>query len=196
MSTLTSTPVLTTGLRGSRVRDLALVLGGTGFIALSAQVAIPLPFSPVPVTGQTFAVLLTGATLGVGLGAASTVLYFAAALAGLPVLAPTETGTHLTGAAVLSMPTLGYVLGFIAASTLVGRLAERGFTRTPVRTAAAMVLGNLAIYGFGLLWLQHALSASWSDTVAWGLTPFLIGDALKVLLAAGLLPAAWKLLRA
>ena len=196
MSTLTSTPVLTTGLRGSRVRDLALVLGGTAFIALSAQVSIPLPFSPVPVTGQTFAVLLTGATLGAGLGAASTTLYFAAALAGLPVLAPTETGTHLTGAAVLSMPTLGYVVGFVVASALVGRLAERGFTRTPLCTAAAMVLGNLAIYALGLAWLQHALSASWTDAVTWGLTPFLIGDALKVLFAAGLLPAAWKLLRA
>ena len=95
MATATSTRVLTTSLRGSSVRDLALVVAGAAFIAVSAQVSIPLPFSPVPVTGQTFAVLLTGAALGASLGVAATGLYLAAALAGLPVLAPTETGGHL-----------------------------------------------------------------------------------------------------
>lgn len=195
MAAVSSTRVLSAGLRGTWVRDLALVVGGTLFIAVSAQISIPLPFSPVPLTGQTFAVLLTGAVLGSGLGLASTALYLAAALAGLPVLSPTETGTHLTGTAVLSMPTLGYVIGFMLASLAVGTLAERGYSRTPLRTVLAMVVGNVIIYSLGLLWLQHALAASWSDTIAWGLTPFLIGDALKVALAAGLLPAAWSFVR-
>lgn len=195
MATVSSTRVLTTGLRGTWVRDLALVVGGTLFIAVSAQVSIPLPFSPVPVTGQTFAVLLTGAVLGGNLGLASTALYLAAALAGMPVLAPTEDGAHLTGTAVLAMPTLGYVVGFMLASLLVGALAERGSSRTPLRTVATMLAGNAVIYTFGLLWLQHVLAASWSDAIAWGMTPFLIGDAVKIALAAGLLPAAWSFVR-
>lgn len=195
MATISSTRVLTSGLRGTWVRDLALVVGGTAFIALSAQVSIPLPFSPVPLTGQTFAVLLTGAALGSTLGLTSTALYLAAALAGLPVLAPTAEGAHLTGSAVLSMPTLGYVVGFMVASLIVGSLAGRGFTQTPLRTVATMLVGNVIIYSLGLLWLQRALSASWSDALAWGLTPFLVGDAVKIALAAGLLPAAWSFVR-
>jgi biotin transport system substrate-specific component len=195
MATATSTRVLTTSLRGSWVRDLALVVAGAAFIAVSAQVSIPLPFSPVPVTGQTFAVLLTGAALGASLGVAATGLYLAAALAGLPVLAPTETGGHLTGSAVLTMPTLGYVVGFMAASAAVGTLAARGLTRSPLGTVAAMLVGNVVIYGLGLIWLRHALSASWSDAIAWGLTPFLVGDAVKIALAVGVLPAAWSFVR-
>ena len=195
MATATSTRVLTTSLRGSWVRDLALVVAGAAFIAVSAQVSIPLPFSPVPVTGQTFAVLLTGAALGASLGVAATGLYLAAALAGLPVLAPTETGGHLTGSAVLTMPTLGYVVGFMAASAAVGTLAARVLTRSPLGTVAAMLVGNVVIYGLGLIWLRHALSASWSDAIAWGLTPFLVGDAVKIALAVGVLPAAWSFVR-
>ncbi len=191
----TATRVLATNFRGTWVRDAVLVAAATSFIAVSAQVAIPLPFSPVPLTGQTLAVLLTGAALGTSLGTASIALYVALALAGMPVLAPTADGLHNTGAAVLSSPTLGYLVGFFAASAIVGSLAQRGFTRTPGRTVVSMVLGNIAIYSLGLLWLHHALSASWANTIAWGLTPFLVGDAVKVALAAGLLPAAWKLIR-
>ena len=190
-----ATAVLTTGLRGTWVRDLALVLGGTAFIAAIAQVAVPLPLSPVPLTGQTLAVLLTGATLGAQLASASTMLYLAAALAGVPVFAPTEAGTHITGTEVLRMPTLGYVVGFIVAAFIVGKLAERGLTRSVSGTVLAMIVGNLAIYSLGLVWLQRTLSATWADAFAWGLTPFLLGDAVKVLLAAGLLPAAWRLVR-
>ena len=191
----TATRVLTTNLRGTWVRDAVLVASAAAFISVSAQVAIPLPFSPVPLTGQTLAVLLTGAALGTSLSLASIALYVALALVGMPVLAPTAEGLHNTGAAVLSSPTLGYVAGFFAASALVGALAEHGFTRTPVRTAAAMVAGNIAIYSLGLVWLHHALAASWANTIAWGLTPFLIGDAVKIAVAAGLLPAVWKFLR-
>ena len=195
MTAITAPRVLASPLRGSWLRDAALVVGATAFIALSAQVALPLPFTPVPLTGQTLAVLLTGAALGSSLGLAANSLYLALALAGLPVLAPTAEGTHITGSAVLAMPSLGYVAGFLAASYAVGHLAERGFTRTPLRTAIAMVIGNAVIYVFGVAWLAHALDAGIRDAVAWGLTPFLIGDAVKVALAAGLLPAAWRLLR-
>lgn len=191
----TATRVLTTNLRGTWVRDAVLVASAAAFISVSAQVAVPLPFSPVPLTGQTLAVLLTGAALGTSLGMASIALYVALALVGMPVLAPTAEGLHNTGAAVLSSPTLGYVAGFFAASALVGALAERGFTRTPLRTAAAMVAGNIAIYSLGLVWLHHALATSWANALAWGLTPFLVGDAVKIAVAAGLLPAVWKFLR-
>ena len=192
---MAATGVLTTSLRGSRVRDAALVLGATAFIAISAQLSIRLPFTPVPITGQTLAVLLTGAALGTTLALASTSLYLALALGGLPVLTPTATGAHLTGSAVLSAPTLGYVVGFIAAAWLVGALAERGLSTSPLRVVATMVAGNAVIYTLGLLWLHHALSASWANTFAWGMTPFLIGDAVKIAIAAGLLPTAWRFVR-
>lgn len=195
MTSTTASRVLAADLRGTWARDAALVTGGALFIAASAQIAIPLPFTPVPLTGQTLAVLLTGAALGSTLGLASNALYFALALIGLPVLAPTAEGTHISGTAVLSMPSLGYVIGFLAASFGVGQLAERGFTRTPLRSAVAMVAGNIVIYAFGVVWLQHALQATWADALAWGATPFLIGDAIKVAIAAALLPTCWKFIR-
>lgn len=195
MATAVSTRVLATPLRGTWVRDLALVVAATAGIAASAQIAIPLPFSPVPLTGQTFAVLLAGATLGTSLGLASTALYFALALAGLPVLAPTAAGVHVTGAALFAHPSLGYVIGFLLASALTGALAERGFTRTPLRVVAAMLAGNLAIYTIGVLWLGHVTGGTFAQLMTWGVTPFLVGDALKIALAAGILPSAWALSR-
>jgi len=195
MTSITAPRVLAAPLRGTWVRDAALVSGAALFIAASAQVSIPLPFTPVPLTGQTLAVLLTGAALGSSLGLASTALYFALALVGAPVLAPAADGSHTAGSAVLSTPLLGYIVGFMAASFIVGRLAERGFTRTPLRTAVAMVAGNAAIYALGVAWLQHALGTGWSSAIALGMTPFLIGDAIKVAIAAGLLPTAWKFIR-
>ncbi len=195
MALQATTGVITSPFRGTRVRDAGLVITGALFIALSAQVAIPLPFTPVPLTGQTLAVLLTGAALGSTLGLASTGLYLALALFGFPVLAATSTGGHLTGIAVLSSPTLGYVVGFMLSSLVVGALANRGLSQTPLGVVLAMVAGNLAIYAAGLLWLHHAINVSWSQTVALGLTPFLIGDAIKIAIAAGLLPAAWRFVR-
>mgnify|MGYP006271765003 CR=1 FL=1 len=177
------------------LRDLALVVGGTAAIALSAQVSIPLWFTPVPLTFQTLAVLATGAALGTWRSLTSTALYLVAAVAGLPVLAPKEDGGHVTGSAVFAMPSLGYVLGFIVAGALVGKLAEAGFTRTPLRTASAMVLGNLAIYAIGVPVLKLVTGADWASAVSWGLTPFIIGDLIKVAIAAGAFPAAWALVR-
>ena len=195
MTTITAPRVLTSGLRGSVRRDAALTATTTLILAVSAQVAVRLPFSPVPITGQTLAVLLAGAALGPSLAAASSSLYIALALAGLPVLAPTADGGHLTGTAVLGSPTLGYIAGFLAASVVVGFLAERGLTHTVRGTVTSMLIGNAVIYGLGLTWLHHALGASWSTTLAWGMTPFLIGDAVKIAIAAGLLPSVWRLVR-
>lgn len=193
-ATLTQPRVLVDNLPKSLVRDIALVIGGALFIAMAAQVALPLPFSPIPLTLQTFAVLATGAALGSRRGLASASLYLALAFAGLPVLAPTADGSHLTGSAILGSPTLGYVLGFAVAAALVGRIAERGFTRTPLRTAAAMVFGNFVIYAFGVPVLAAATGVDTLTALQWGLYPFLIGDLIKIVAAAGLFPAAWHLL--
>lgn len=186
--------VLVETVRIPLVRDFVLILAAVGVIAASAQIAIPLPFSPVPLTGQTLGVLVSVASLGAWRGLSATVLYLGAALAGFAVLAPTADGSHVTGLAVLAMPSLGYLLGFIVASVVVGRLAEAGFTRTFRRTVVAMTLGNLVIYAIGLTVLQASTGASLGTTLEWGLYPFVIGDALKILLAAGLLPSAWQLL--
>ena len=174
--------------RSALLYDAALVLGASLVIALSAQVAIQLPFSPVPITGQTMAVLLVGALLGSRRGALAVLAYIAEGLAGLPVFAGGAAGlTRLFG------PTGGYLVGFVAAAFLVGWLAERGWDRRFGTTLAAMTLGNLAIYGVGAVWLAvfvGGVSRAWSL----GVVPFLPGDAIKIVLAAVLLPGGWKLL--
>jgi biotin transport system substrate-specific component len=177
------------------VRNIVLVVGAAVFVALSAQIAIPLPFTPVPVTGQTFAVLLSAAALGSLRGVASMLLYLAMALVGLPVLAPTADGGHVTGTAVFSVPSFGYVVGFVVAAAVVGYLAERGATRTPLRTAGLMVAGNVVIYAVGVSWLKFSVGVTWATALSLGLTPFLVGDLLKIALAAGLLPLTWAALK-
>lgn len=180
--------VLADVLPGAAVRDAILVFSGAIFVALSAMVVIPLPWTPVPVTGQTFAVLLTGAALGSIRGLLAMAVYMAGGLAGIGWYA--DGATAFTEAGTLT-PSFGYIVGFVLAGALVGRLAERGWTRTPWATAAAMVLGNVVIYGVGVTWLKFALGAGWGQALEWGLTPFLGGDALKIVLAAGLFPAVW-----
>lgn len=171
----------------SAVRNAILVVTGALFVGLAAQVVVPLPFTPVPVTGQTFAVLLTAAALGMWRAIASMSLYAVAGLAGVPWFAG---GSAAFSAGVLTV-SFGYVVGFIAAAGLVGYLAQRGATRTALRTAGLMVLGNIVIYAVGVVWLAVAISVPLSTAVELGLTPFLIGDAIKVALAAGLFPLAW-----
>lgn len=180
--------VLADAIPRSAARNALLVIGGAAFVGLSAQVAIPLPFTPVPLTGQTFAVLLTAAALGMWRGVASMSLYAVAGLAGVPWFAGGSSAFQ-GGALVASF---GYVLGFIAAAALVGWLAERGATRTALRTAGLMVLGNVVIYAIGATWLANAIGVSLQKAVELGVTPFLVGDALKVALAAGLFPLAWR----
>lgn len=169
-------------------RETVLILGGAAFVGLAAQIAVPLPFTPVPVTGQTFAVLLAGGALGARRAVISMGVYLLAALAGVPWLA--EQSTALRSGALV--PSFGYVIGFVAAAGLAGWLAQRGWTRTAARTAGVFVLGNLVIYGFGLAWLALSLDISLAKAVSLGLTPFLLGDALKIAAAAALFPAAWQ----
>ena len=182
--------VLADVLPGEWLRDLALVAGYAGFTGLAAQVAIPLPFTPVPVTGQTFAVLLGAAALGwqrafLGMG-----LYLAAGLAGVPWFSQWSGGTG-----TLSSASFGYIVGFVVAAALVGRLAAGGFDRTPARVVLTMVAGNLVIYAFGLPWLMASVHVGVAKAIDLGVTPFLGGDAIKIALAAGLLPSAWALVR-
>lgn len=183
--------VLAESIHSAWIRDVVLVAFSVAFIAGAAQVSIPLPFSPVPLTGQTFAVLLTCASLGAWRSVVSTSMYLALAIAGLPVLAPQADGSHISGISVLGMASTGYLLGFIVAAMLVGRLSEGGWSKSPLRAAAIMALGNAVIYAMGVPVLQAITGANWATAFEWGLYPFLIGDAIKIALAAGLLPAAW-----
>lgn len=172
----------------SLLADAALAVGFALFTALMAQIVIPLPFTPVPITGQTFAVLLTGALLGSRLGVASMVLYVALGAVGLPFFAG---GAH--GLQVVLGATGGYLLGFIAADLVVGRLAERRWDRRLPRSLYTMLAGEGLIYAFGLFGLGLALH--WpSNLLQLGLLPFLIGDAVKLVAAALLLPLAWRIL--
>lgn len=172
---------------GVRVRHLALVLAGTMLIVLAAQVKFYLPGNPfVPVTGQTFAVLLAGGALGFRRGIASTVLYLALGLIGLPVFAD---GKH--GFEIIRGVTGGYLIGFVVAAAVVGRLAELGWDRNVLGSIGAMVLGSTLIYAVGVPWLAVSTGQPLSWAIANGLTPFLTGDILKLALAAGAFPAAW-----
>ncbi|WP_077192435.1 biotin transporter BioY [Streptomyces lydicus] len=168
----------------ARVRDAALVVGGAALTGLAAQIAVPVPGSPVPVTGQTFATLLVGASLGAGRGLLSLALYALAGLAGLPWFAGATSGAGAT---------FGYIVGMLLAAGLVGALARRGGDRGVLRTAATMAAGTAVIYGVGVPYLALSMHMSLGQAAAVGLVPFLIGDALKAALAMGALPTAWKL---
>jgi len=179
--------VLADVIPGGLVRDAALVLGGAGFIGLLAQWAIPLGFTPIPLSLGTFAVLLTGAALGAGRGLASVGIYVLAGMAGMPWFAEHRSGW--------GFPSFGYLIGFILAATLVGALASRGGDRTVLKTIGLMVLGNLVIYAVGVPYLAANTGMDLSTAIEKGLTPFLLGDGLKIAAAAGLLPGAWALVR-
>ncbi len=173
----------------SWLRDLILIVLGALCVAALAQVEIPLPFTPVPITGQTFGVLLVGAVLGSKRGAASLASYLAMGLFGLPFFAG---GAH--GLKIVLGATGGYLIGFIVAAYFVGLLAERGLERSIRTSILPFLAGTLIIYVCGVAWLTVVLG-SFSKAVAAGLLPFLIGDALKLVAASVTLPAAWKLVR-
>lgn len=174
--------VLADLLAGDRVRDLLLVAGFTLAIAVGAQVAVPLPGTPVPVTAQTLVVLLGAAALGRDRAVVGTLGYLALGMAGIPWFA-------VTGGA-----TFGYTVGFVVAAAVVGGLASRGGDRTVVQATGLMVLGNLVIYVLGVGWLAVAIDVGVGEAVSLGMVPFLVGDALKIAVAALALPTAWHLL--
>ncbi|RFC74302.1 biotin transporter BioY [Streptomyces sp. AcE210] len=176
--------VLAELLPASRTRDIALVLGGAALTGIAAQIAVPVPGSPVPVTGQTFAALLVGTALGARRGFLSLAVYALVGMAGMPWFAQGTSGA--------SSASFGYVIGMLLASTVVGALARRGGDRSVLRTAGTMVLGSAIIYAVGVPYLAAATGMTFTQAVAAGLTPFLIGDAVKAALAMGVLPTAWK----
>lgn len=173
--------------RQSLIRSAALIVAGAGLIALSAQVSFPLPFTPVPVTGQTFAVLLVGASLGTAQGGASALLYVLLGIAGAPVYAHGAEGW-----AVITGASGGYLISYPFAAALTGRLAEKRWDRRFSSAVGAMLTGNVLIYLFGLPWLAVVLNTNLEKTLDYGLYPFVPGDTFKLYLAAALLPAAWR----
>ncbi|MGW0672168.1 biotin transporter BioY [Streptomyces sp. NPDC002746] len=194
MSTAAAAPVRTGAvladlLPAARHRyavDTALVLGGAVLTGIAAQIAVPVPGSPVPVTGQTFAALLVGTALGARRGFLALAVYALVGMAGMPWFSAGSSGP---GGA-----SFGYVLGMLLAATVVGGLARRGGDRSVLRTAGTMVLGSAIIYSVGVPYLALSTGMSASAAIAAGLTPFLLGDALKAVLAMGALPASWKLI--
>ena len=178
--------LMTPSAATSAVTKAALVVFGSLLLAVSAQFKIPL--YPVPVTGQTLVVLLIGMTYGPRLGGITLAAYLFEGALGLPVFAG-----GAAGAAVLMGPTAGYLFGFLLAAIAMGYLAERGMGRTVVSTIAAMVIGNCVVYLCGALWLADFIG--FSQAIVMGVLPFLYGDALKLVVAAGLMPWAWRAVR-
>jgi biotin transport system substrate-specific component len=171
----------------SLTRNCLLVIGTSLLLALSAQIAIPLPFSPVPVTSQTLVVLLAGAVLGSRLGTLSVLVYIAEGAIGLPFFAKGGAGL-----AYLRGLTGGYLLGFVVAAFVIGFLVEGGLGRKFSTAVFAMVVGNVLLYCFGVLWLKSALNISISRSLAIGLYPFILGDLYKIGIASTLLPKLWS----
>jgi biotin transport system substrate-specific component len=169
------------------LRDLSLILLGSLFVAFFARIEIPM--QPVPITGQTFAVLLVGALLGSKRGAAAMAVYLFEGAIGLPFFAGGASGIGiLTGA------TAGYLLGFIGAAYVIGLLAEKGLERSVRTSIIPFLAGTLVVYLFGVTWLSVVLG-SLSQAIQYGLVPFLLGDVIKLIAAALVLPAAWKLVK-
>lgn len=184
---------LAPGLRHrNALRNVVLVVGFSLFTAAAAQIRFSLGFTPVPITGQTLAVLLAGATLGKTRGAVSQVVYWVLGLVGLPFYSGAKGGWEAgTGS------TFGYLMGFIVAAAVVGHLAEQRHDRSIVTSLAAMAFGTAIIYTFGALWLSFHLDIPLAigdkNAIALGVTPFMVGDALKMLIAGCLTPAVWSL---
>jgi biotin transport system substrate-specific component len=183
----------------ARQRHALMVAAGVAIITLSAQVVIPLPFTPVPITGQTFGILFTSALLGFRRSLVTVGIYLALGLIGLPVFAGWESGLEkivsVVDGAIVIGATGGYLIGFLFAGGLVGRLAELGWDRHIGGSVGAMVIGNGVIYLFGVPWLMAALGVDFAKALELGFYPFLVGDVIKIALAAALLPAGWWLVK-
>jgi biotin transport system substrate-specific component len=192
-------PALTarTRIGSATLTNVAFIVLGSLVVAGLAQLHISLlPFSPVPITGQTLGVLLVGGALGAWRGAAALALYLVEGLIGLPFYADGQNMSQLLDqfGTVTAIPSFGYIIGFVVAAALVGFFAERGWDRVPGSAIGAMLLGEIVIFAIGVTWLANAVNLPAAAAMEAGLYPFVVGDVLKLLIAAGLLPAAWKLL--
>lgn len=177
--------------RSTALTQALFVVGGIGFISLLAQIAIPVPGSPVPVTGQTLAVLLIGTTYGARLGFITFITYLLAGIAGAPIFAPSTTAAN-HGLDRLLSATGGYLVGMLVASLLLGYLADRKADQKFRTSFPALFLGDLVIFTFGLVWLHASLDLTWAATFKAGLTPFILGEALKIAITATSLPLVWR----
>lgn len=171
------------------IRSLFLITLGSLLLAALAQIEIVLPFTPVPITGQTFGVLLIGAALGSKRGAAAMILYITEGAFGFPFFAGGASGLS-----TLSGATAGYLVGFVGAAYVIGLLAERGLERSVCTSLIPFLVGTVIIYAFGITWLSIVLG-SFSKAITLGMVPFLIGDAIKLIAASLTLPLAWKIVR-
>jgi len=177
--------------RSSALTQALFVVGGIGFLSLLAQISVPVPGSPVPVTGQTLGVLLIGTTYGARLGLLTFASYLLAGIAGAPIFAPSATSPN-HGIDRIVGATGGYLVGMLVASFVLGYLADRKADQKFKTSFAALLLGDLIIFAFGLTWLHASLDLSWSATFAAGLTPFILGEALKIAITATSLPLVWR----
>jgi biotin transport system substrate-specific component len=173
--------------RTSVIGKALMITGGALFLGLLAQVVIPVPGSPVPVTGQTLGVLLLATAYGANLGAATFALYLLIGFAGAPVFAQSGHGLER-----LIGPTGGYLVGMLLASWVLGLLAGRKWDQKLFSALSTMFIGNFIIFAFGLIWLQQYTGKDWSWTFSAGLTPFIFGELLKIAIAGALLPTVWK----
>ena len=192
MSALAQAVARKEAARTPLVTDIALVVTGSVLMALLAQVEVKLPFTPVPVTGQTLGVLLVGGALGAVLAGAAMLLYLAWGAIGLPVYAGGESGIEYLG---FGTPSAGYLWGFVIAAVLIGYLAQKRWDRGVGSAIGAFLLGEIVIFTIGVGWLANSIGVSAEKALELGLYPFVVGDILKVLLAAGAFPLLWRVLR-
>jgi biotin transport system substrate-specific component len=174
--------------RSTALTHAGFIVGGTLFIAALAQIAIPVPGSPVPVTGQTLAVYLIGTTYGARLGFATFSTYLLAGIAGAPVFAPAAT----QGLARLTGATGGYLIGMLIAVLVLGALADRKADQKFKTSFPALILGSVIVFAFGLIWLNVSLNLTWAQTISAGLTPFIFGEVIKIAITATSLPLIWR----
>ena len=166
---------------------IALVVGGTAFLALMAQIAVPVPGSPVPVTGQTLGALLLGSAYGASLGFTTFATYLLVGFIGAPVFASGAHGlSRITGA------TGGYLVGMLLASLITGYLAGRKWEQKIFTVIPTMLIGDLVIFSAGLFWLHHSLHATWATTFKFGFTPFIVGEVIKIAIASTAMPTLWR----
>jgi biotin transport system substrate-specific component len=174
--------------RANLLTDALLVLAGTGLVAAAAQISVKLPFTPVPITGQTFAVVLVGASLGAVRGTSSLLLYLWLGVAGAPIYAHHDSGWN-----VITSASGGYIVGFVLAAAVTGFLAERGWDRRLSSSISVMLTGNVIVYLVGVPWLAVVLNTNLEKSLEYGLYPFVPGDVFKLYIAAAILPTTWRL---
>ena len=173
--------------RSTTATKVALVIGGIAFLGLMAQIAVPVPGSPVPVTGQTLGALLLGSAYGASLGFTTFASYLIIGFLGAPVFASGAHGlTRVTGA------TGGYLVGMLLASLITGYLAGRKWDQRVTTVVPTMILGDLVIFSAGLFWLHHSIHATWATTFKLGLTPFILGEVIKIAIASTAMPTLWR----